>query len=493
MVQHRLNVPQTRVRVLNQAPVNGASGEYVVYWMIAFRRTGWNFALQRAAWYAQSLGRPLLVFEPLRVGYQWASDRHHAFVLQGMADNAAALKKHDVCYYPYVEPEHDADKGLLAALLDKACVLITDDFPAFFLPRMLAAVAKRCPVRMEAIDSNGLWPMRATDRIFTVAHSFRRHLHKNILEHLPHTPLADPLDGLKLPTMALPEPIAQCWPQASAELLQAAPEALATLPIDHSVRPVPHIPGGQQAAQERWRRFFEQRLSKYATDRNDPDADISSGLSPHLHFGHIATHQIFAELVAHHDWSPQDVNPKKVGKREGWWGMPQHTESFLDELITWREIGFNMCALADEHDTYQSLPEWARKTLADHADDDRPHTYTLEQLDGAQTGDEIWNAAQRQLVREGRIHNYLRMLWGKKILEWSPSPQEALKRLIELNNKYALDGRDPNSYSGIFWCLGRYDRAWGPERPIFGKIRFMSSDSTRRKLKLNNYLKRFGR
>jgi deoxyribodipyrimidine photo-lyase len=160
-------------------------------------------------------------------------------------------------------------------------------------------------------------------------------------------------------------------------------------------------------------------------------------------------------------------------------------------LVTWREIGFNMCVRnPDTYDRYESLPEWARQTLAEHASDPRPG-FTLDFLDGADTPDELWNAAQRQLRRDGVIQNYLRMLWGKKILEWSPTPRDALDAMIELNNRYALDGRDPNSWSGIFWVLGRYDRGW-PERPVFGKVRSMTSASARRKLDLKGYLERYG-
>jgi len=155
-------------------------------------------------------------------------------------------------------------------------------------------------------------------------------------------------------------------------------------------------------------------------------------------------------------------------------------------------LGFNFCSRHGDYDQYESLPDWARETLEEHAGDRRPVLYEFDALDSASTHDELWNAAQRQLVREGRMHNYLRMLWGKKVLEWSPSPREAIQHLIELNNRYAIDGRNPNSYSGIFWVFGRYDRAWGPERPIYGKIRYMTSDNTRRKLKLDRYLRTYG-
>ncbi|HSF40677.1 MAG TPA: deoxyribodipyrimidine photolyase, partial [Thermoanaerobaculia bacterium] len=176
-----------------------------------------------------------------------------------------------------------------------------------------------------------------------------------------------------------------------------------------------------------------------------------------------------------------------------WWGMSAPAEKFLDEVITWREVGYNMASRREDFERYESLPEWAQATLAKHAKDRRPHLHTLEEFEAAATGDELWNAAQGQLVAEGRIHNYLRMLWGKKVLEWSASPREALEILIHLNNKYALDGRDPNSYSGIFWCLGRYDRPWAPERPVFGTVRYMSSDSTRRKFKVGGYIERYAR
>ncbi len=166
-------------------------------------------------------------------------------------------------------------------------------------------------------------------------------------------------------------------------------------------------------------------------------------------------------------------------------------ESFWDELITWRELGYNMCWRRQDYDQYASLPAWARQTLADHKTDRRDHVYSLEAFESGQTHDALWNAAQHQLLREGRIHNYLRMLWGKKILEWSPTPEDALEVMIELNNKYALDGRDPNSYSGIFWVLGRYDRPWGPERPIFGKVRYMSSENTARKVRVKDYIRQY--
>jgi deoxyribodipyrimidine photo-lyase len=171
--------------------------------------------------------------------------------------------------------------------------------------------------------------------------------------------------------------------------------------------------------------------------------------------------------------------------------MGAGAEAFLDQLITWRELGFATATREPAFDRYESLPAWARATLEDHASDPRPHLYTLAEFTAAETHDELWNAAQRQLVREGTIHGYLRMLWGKKILEWTEHPRDALDVMIELNNRYALDGRDPNSYSGISWILGRYDRGW-PERAIYGKVRSMSSSATRKKVRVEDYLARYG-
>ena len=469
-----------------------ADGRYVLYWMVAQRRLNWNFALDRAVEAARELHKPLLVFEPLRCGYAWASDRFHQFVLQGMADNAARCAAAGVTYYAYVEPEEGDGSGLLEELAQDACAVITDDYPCFFLPRMVAAAGRRLDVYFEAVDSNGLLPLRAAPKAFSRAVDFRRFLQKNLPEHLLHHPTADPLSRVSALGLA---PLSKTTTDHRPNLAQALQNGdlpdLSALPIDHAVAPTDDV-GGTTAAQARLAEFLEQRLDRYTEDRMDLDQVASSELSAHLHFGHISVHEIFDRLVPRQGWNPSKLaDPPYRGKREGWWGMSQPAESFLDELVTWRELSYNGAAHLPDYDRYESLPEWARRSLAEHAADPRPHLYDLAQLDAAETHDEVWNAAQVQLREQGRIHNYLRMLWGKKILEWSPSPEQALDVMIELNNKYALDGRDPCSYSGIFWCLGRYDRAWGPERPIFGKIRYMSSDSTRRKTKLNGYLSRF--
>jgi deoxyribodipyrimidine photo-lyase len=483
-------VPQIRIRKANDKAVN-SKGDFVLYWMIAFRRTQWNYSLQRAIDWAKELGKPLVILEALRCAYPWASDRLHRFVMDGMVENARQTKRQSALYYPYLELKPDGGKGLLSALAERACVVVTDDFPAFFIPRMVASAARNLTVLVEQVDSNGLLPMRAADRVFPTAYAFRRFLQKTLPGHLFEHPEAEPLKGAKLQRIdALPKKISMRWPPVSPRLLQGRSEVPASLPIDHDVGVVDQR-GGCSEAQKVLKLFLEERLSAYAEKRNQPEEEGTSGLSPYLHFGHISAHQIFRAIMEKEKWFFDRLSERANGHRSGWWGMSEPAEAFLDQLITWRELGFNLCWQRDDYDGYDSLPDWALATLKAHEMDERAHIYSREEFELGRTHDPLWNAAQMQLCREGRIHNYLRMVWGKKILEWTASPRKALSVMIELNDKYALDGRDPNSYSGIFWVLGRYDRAWGPERPIFGKIRYMSSKNTARKIRVQNYIKKY--
>lgn len=483
-------LPASRLRQINAAPVNPA-GRYVLYWMTAARRTSHNHALERAAWWARSLGRPLLVLEALGAGYEYASDRLHAFIMQGMADNLAACRRAGVVCLSYVEPQAGHGQGLVETLAAQASVVVTDHYPSFFLPRLTAAAGRKIGVKLEAVDSCGLVPLGSTGEVFASALAFRRFWQRRMAGWLAETPAADPLSGLsELGQARLPEEIDRRWPAADPEDL-ARPELLTgRLPIDHGVAPAP-VTGGPGAAGRRLADFAADGLRRYHTDAAHPDLEAVSGLSPYLHFGHLGAHQVFWAVAEREGWTPERLGEKCTGKRAGWWGMGPGAEAFLDQLVTWRELGFNFCdKRADQH-SYDSLPDWARATLDRHTADTRAYIYGPELLARARTHDELWNAAQRQLTRTGVMHNYLRMLWGKLILTWSATPAEALSTMVELNDRYSLDGRDPNSYSGICWVLGRYDRPW-PEREVFGKVRSMTSASTRKKLKLTRYLERFG-
>jgi deoxyribodipyrimidine photo-lyase len=484
-------VPTVRVRSLNQWPINPEGG-FVLYWMTAYRRLRFNFALQRAVELANQLGKPLVILEAIRCNYKWSSDRFHQFILDGMLDNAVAARSTNSHYCSYVELKPNDGSGLLISMASQACVVVADDFPCFFYPSLYKRIVARWRCAVELVDSNTIIPMRSTDRTFTVAHSYRRYMQKEFAKGMPNFPIENPLEYLTAPkSKSLPFKVSPQWPiwsgeQSSRELKRVS---LAGITIDHTVS---HsgLSGGPNQAGNVLDRFIDQRLQNYSEARNEPEQEGSSWLSPYLHFGHVSPHEIFLRVVKSTGWSSEKMG-KPNGRRNGFWNVDENSEAFLDQLLTWREIGFNMCWRERNYDRFESLPGWAQKTLDEHSADDRPFLYELEEFEQSMTHDPLWNAAQLQLVREGRIHNYLRMLWGKKILHWTRSPREALRIMIELNNKYAMDGRDPNSYSGIFWVLGRYDRAWGPERPVFGKIRTMTSESTQNKFHVKKYILKY--
>ena len=298
---------------------------------------------------ARSLGKPLLVLEALRCGYRWASDRLHAFVLQGMADNEQDFAAAGVTYLPYVEPAAGAGSGLLQALAKRACCVVSDDFPCFFLPRMIAAAAEQIDVRMEVVDGNGLLPMRATDRVFARAVDFRRFLQRELPPHLNEFPVGDALRGYDLGVASLPKEVAKRWPRATPAMLAADAEQLQALPIDHDVTVVA-MRGGAIAAGQLLRTFLSDRIHSYL-DRSHPDADSVSGLSPYLHFGHISPHQVFAGIAKQESWSPDRIVSKLAGQR-GWMGMSDSAEGFLDQLITWRELGYNYTSQRDDYEEF---------------------------------------------------------------------------------------------------------------------------------------------
>ncbi|MGZ8411892.1 MAG: deoxyribodipyrimidine photolyase [Gemmatirosa sp.] len=498
-----LVLPQERRSALNDVRADPTRA-IVLYWQVMAHRTRSNFALEYAIAAARAWGRPLVVLEALRCGYPWASDRLHRFALDGMADNAAAYDAARVWHLPYVEPEAGAGRGLLEVLGARACLVVTDEFPEFFLPRMLAAAGRklaRVGTRLEAVDGNGLLPMRSAARAWTSAPHFRRMLQRELPNQLERVPAAAPLRAAR--TLAQPDAetaawlqsLRARWPAPSPALLggddaRAAERALAALPIDHGV-PTVSFRGGQEKARRVLADFVEHKLDTYATRRNEAEDPSNSGLSPYLHWGFVSVHEVFAAIADREGWTPARLAPKATGKREGWWGMGANAESFLDELVTWRELSYNTAFWVERHETYASLPDWARATLDAHRHDARPELFTREQLEAGESYDALWNATQGQLRTDGRIHNYLRILWGKKFLEWTREPEEALAHMLHLNNRWALDGRDPNSTSGITWVLGRYDHAW-QERPVIGKVRPMSSVATARKIRVDEYVARYG-
>jgi deoxyribodipyrimidine photo-lyase len=481
------SVPSSRIRALNARPIN-RRGDFVLYWMVAARRTRWNFALQHAVALCLDFDAPLLILEPLDADYPWANDRLHRFVLDGMAANRAACRRSAATYYPYVEPGPRRGAGLVADLSRRACAIVTDAFPAFMIPRLTRAAAAQSQVRVDAVDSNGLIPLSAHGRAFTTARSYRAFVQRELPAHLRNFPAEHPLRALpRGRSVTLPPTVARRWPQAAAVLDRRA--SLSPLPIDHSVPPA-SLQGGERAGRRRLTAFVATQLARYGREHNDPDADCTSRLSPYLHFGHVSAHEIFSAVMTAERWTTRRLAARGGGARQGWWNVSDSANLFLDQLVVWRELSFNGCEWMPEYAGYASLPQWARDALAAHAGDPR-RRYTFETLDAAGTADPVWNAAQRQLRTEGWFHGYLRMLWGKKILEWAPDPPTGLEWMEALMNRYSLDGRDPISYASFAWVLGRYDRPW-PRRPVFGTVRYMSSESARRKLKMKEFLKRYG-
>lgn len=486
------SIQSHRILPLNAKNENPA-GDYVLYWMQATRRLNAHFGLQYAVAAANRLGKPLLIYEGLRSGYPWASDRFHTFIMEGMAEHISLLGASGITYFPYVERRNGEGRGLVRALSDRACTVVSDWFPTFIVPQQNKNAAEKCPVKFVAVDSNGILPMAISQKPAYSAFVFRRTVVQRFFKESWATPpIPDPLAEVQIRANIDLSDIFSKW-EPAFEQLADIPSAVCQLPIDHSVKPLHHSPGTRREALERLRQFVGSRLPKYAELRNQPDETAYSGLSPYLHFGKIDAFEIVESVFA---TQPESWNPDQIsfadGQRYGFFKGDRNVESFLDELITWRELGYHFCNWQPDFDSFETLPDWVRATLNGHDHDPRPQVYSLEELEDAKTYDPVWNAAQRQLVKDGIIHNYLRMLWGKKILEWSPSAEEALQRMIHLNNKYAIDGRNPNSYSGIMWTLGRFDRPWAPARPVFGTVRYMSSDSTLKKLRMKNYLEQFG-
>lgn len=505
-----------RVRMGNDRPAN-PSGRYVLYWVQMFRRLHTNHALDHALRLCREWRRPLVVYEALKLNYPWASARHHTFILQGMRDNAAAAKQLGVSYWPFVETPDDTGHGLLKRLAAEACAVVTDDYPAFITPAHNRAVAAKCDVPVIRVDSNSLVPLSLLGEAAPSAAVLRRRIHKLFAEAWQHRAAAEP-DVPQVARTPIDPPFTPWNPQ------QDIARFVSMLPVDQTVAAVPGAEGGTIAGRARLASFVADKLPRYAEERNhpgDPAQSAASGLSAHLHHGHLAIQEV-AEAVLGSDWTPAEINATAQGKRDDFFCRDPNVNEFLDEAITWRDVGYHwhyarstQCEVSRAQSKNQSwqtggtpqfnfetfdfspggertlevvLPPWALATLRHHEADQRQHLYRLDEFEHADTHDALWNAAQRELLVTGRIHNYLRMLWGKKVMEWSKTPAEAYRILEHLNNKYALDGRDPNSYTGILWCFGLFDRPWHPERPVFGSVRFMSSENTARKYKLAGYL-----
>ena len=480
-----MTMNQSRLVRLNDRPID-KSGDFVLYWMQMQRRFSCNHSLDYAIKCANELDKPLIVYEGLRMDYPWASARLHRFILEGMRENAATAKKLGFTYWPFVETPKEKAKGLLHRIVARAALVVTDDFPCFIVPGQNAAVASNTERAVIAVDSNGVVPLRLLGAAPYAAAHLRPKIHKAFAEAFDHRAAVKPkpprADGSRL------------QPGFTLAKFDDLAGLIASLPIDTRVLPVAEKPGGTAAARAQLKRFIDKGLPIYAEDRSDPMPPSylhGSGLSPYLHFGHIGIEEIVdAVFQATGGYARSRLHLEVAGKREGFFGDDKNANSFLDEALTWRDVGYvwHVHRREDTRTLQTALPAWAWATLHMHSPDKREFTYDLAAWESASTHDPLWNAAQRELVATGTIHNYLRMLWGKKVIEWSRTPDEAYQTLVHLNNKYALDGRNPNSYTGILWCFGLFDRPWAPQRKVLGQIRYMSSANTARKFKLGPYL-----
>jgi deoxyribodipyrimidine photo-lyase len=471
-----------RLRRLNDQKPNPAGG-YVLYWCQAARRLRHNHALDYAALCAKEHARPLVVYEGLRRGYPWASPRIHQFVLEGMRDNAEDAAERGLCYWPFVETAAEPGRDLLLRLAARAVLVVTDDFPAFIVPGQTMALARRATVPVFAVDGNAVVPLSLLGPAVSAAAHLRPRIHKAFAEAWGHR--ASARGGSTVGREAKLTPPFAPWDGRIDESVLGG--------LDASVPPVPGLSGGSRAGRRHLRSFVKNRLRGYAEARSLPAAPEdghASGLSPYLHFGHVSIEEVAAAVLESGGrWTVDALRVHNRGKREGFFCDDPDVNAFLDEALTWRDLGlhWHWHRRQDTATLEKALPEWARRSLEAHASDARAYAYTLEEWEAGETHDPLWNAAQRELRATGTIHNYLRMLWGKKVIEWSRSPEEAYRTLVHLNNKWALDGRDPNSYTGILWCFGLFDRPWAPERPVLGTVRYMSSANTARKFRLGPY------
>ena len=443
-------IQEERVRALNRNARR--RGAYVLYWMQASQRAWCNHALEYAVSRANRLGQPVVVFFGLSEDYPAANLRHYRFMLEGLRETRAALAERGMLM---VVRRGSPPQGAVELAREASLAVVDRGYLRHQRSwRDAAATRMACPLIQ--VESDAVVPVETASgkeeyAAATLRPKITRLLERYLVPLKEDEPVRSSLD-MGIPGIDLSD-------------LDAV---LAMLDIDRSVPPVAGTAGGHSHAEARLAAFLAGGLERYAEERNDPSRQGGSGLSPYLHFGQISS--LRAALAAREVGGPG-------------------ADAFLEELIVRRELSMNFVCFNPAYDSLEALPRWARETLREHARDRREYSYSLPDLEAARTHDPFWNAAQKEMVATGRMHGYMRMYWGKKIIEWSASPHEALRAAIYLNDRYELDGRDPNGYAGVLWCFGKHDRAW-KERPVLGKLRYLSASGLRRKFAMEAYLHR---
>lgn len=481
---------QKRVRDTNQKPVLETK-KYVLYWIQAYRRFESNHALDYAIFIAKQLNKELVVYEGLRMDYRWNSKRFHKFILEGMCDNRHTSEKIGINYWVYVETPDNPAKGLLRKISEKACIVVTDDFPSFIIPEQIKNLSDKIDCKLVAVDSNGIIPISLYGEHASAARVLRPRIHKLFPEAYIHR-ANEKISKKDLVSVEKPSKPPFKEFKATKEEID---KTLSKISFLNQIEPVGDMIGGTKEALRKLEFFLKNNLNLYGDNRSNPHSPKltpASAMSPYLHFGHISVETIVSRCLNFNQnevWAPDKINMDSKGDKDVFFGKNPSLNSYFDELLTWRDIGYLLFWPKKEfHKDLRILPEWIQKILQKHSADKRDYLYTRKEFQAAKTHDPLWNAAQKELVITGRMHNYMRMLWGKKVIEWSRTYKEAFDTLEEFNNLYAYDGRNPNSYTGILWCFGLFDRPWFPERNVHGNLRYMSSDSTKKKFKMSEYL-----
>ena len=449
-----------RVRTLNQHPPQ-ADADYVLYWAQMNRRISHNHALAYAIHLANERDLPLLIYEGLTCTYTEANDRLHTFILEGVPDTAAGAKALGTGYVFHLRRRKADANNALFQLAERAACVVTDDYPTFIAREHNARVPKKLAIPYYAVDSSCVVPMSKMEKREYAAYTIRPKINRVLGQYLKPFPMPALKHHWRL----------NAGRDLHVEVTSAnIPQLVASCEIDHTIQPSLTYRGGSAQAEKHLKHFVHSNLKRYATDRNQPAGHATSNLSPYLHFGHISALEV---ALRARDYALEHALV---------------ADEFIEELVVRRELAFNFARFTDQPESLTNLPDWAQATLAKHADDVRDPVYSPAEFELGQTHDPLWNAAQKEMRLRGKIHGYYRMYWGKKIIEWSPTCQDALRTMIDIHDRYAIDGRDPNTIVGILWCFGLHDRPW-TERPIFGMIRWMSYDGMRRKTHSDAYLK----
>lgn len=435
---------------MNQKEVR--RGSYVLYWMQASQRATYNHALEFSILKANELRRPVVVFFGITDHFPEANLRHYAFMLEGLKEVKERLRERGI----QMVIRHQSPELGAIQMARNASLVVVDRGYLRIQRQWRDYVAKRIEVPLIQVESDVIVPVEeASSKEEYSAATLRTKIYKKLSYFLNPLTERDPdVSSLSM--------------EFSSFEIGEVEKALSRLQIDRSVKKVTSFRGGTQEALKHLELFLDEKLDDYAEFRNDPTRDGLSHLSPYLHFGQISP--LYIALKVNQTDSP--------GK-----------EAFLEELIVRRELSMNFIFYNAQYDSFEGLPGWAKRTLKTHQKDKRPYLYTPEELERGETHDPYWNAAQKEMVLTGKMHGYMRMYWGKKILEWVRSPEEAFRIALYLNNKYELDGRDPNGFAGVAWCFGKHDRPWA-ERAIFGTVRYMNDRGLKRKFDAEGYVKK---